>query len=146
MMWPTSTLQLLGCFVVGLVSLVVWLISFKKAKNEFYSDVKWLFPLGIYVWGDALILAPFWLISAVIWMGVTPLFIFRYFLLFGALRSCYEVIYWINHQVVAKNYIPPLFRRWGWLAPNESAILYQLLHTCLVILYLFLLMLTWTVG
>jgi hypothetical protein len=102
-----------------------------------------LLPLGIFVWGDALILGPFWMLSAVIFYWLTPVMIVRYFLTFFLFRSTYEVVYWINHQVAQKNYDPPLFRRLTWINANEAAILYQLLNMCQVILCVVGLFLTW---
>jgi hypothetical protein len=121
------------------LSVVTFVVSLRRCQNgSFYDDTFILVPLGIYVWGDALILAPFWilvgvglLISPI--MGATPFFFLRFYLLFLTIRSAYEVVYWINHQVAQKNYIPPLFRRFKWLGANEGAILYQLLHTCAIV-------------
>ena len=49
-------------FAVGglLASLVAW----KNRKKSFFSNTPYLWWLGIYVWGDALVLGPFWMLSA----------------------------------------------------------------------------------
>lgn len=120
-----------------LIAAVVFFLSLEKSKkNGFYADTPWLIPLGIFVWGDGLILGPLWMVSALVFYWLSPLNILRYFLLFFAIRSSYEVIYWINHQVAKKDYRPPLFRHISWLGANEAAILYQLLNMSWVVLNL----------
>ena len=53
-------------------------------------------------------------------------------------RSFYEVFYWLNHQAVKSEYNPPFFRKIKWMKANDSAILYQPIHTCFVVLGAFL--------
>lgn len=124
---------------ISLISLLIFVQAIRRCqKGCFYDDTFVFIPLGIYVWGDALILAPFWFLIglgmlAAPFLAVTPIFFARFYLLFLIIRSAYEVVYWINHQVAQKNYIPPLFRSFKWLGANESAILYQLLHTCAIV-------------
>lgn len=129
---------------LGLIAVIVTLWSWRQARQgHFYSDTPGLWLLGIFVWGDGIILGPFWVVSAVGLTWVPVIWVARYILVFYALRSAYEVIYWINHQVAHRDYVPPLFRRWPWLKANESAILYQLLNTCQVVLAVVLLLASW---
>ena len=125
-----------------ITSSVVFLISINKSKNkQFYSDTFFLWPLGIYVWGDGLVLGLFWMLSAIIFLFISPINILRFYLLFLAIRSAYEVIYWLNHQANNKKYEPPLFRNISWLDAHQGAILYQVANSCLMLLALFFLML-----
>jgi hypothetical protein len=117
----------------------------KSRHKQFYSDTPWLFPLGIFVWGDALILGPFWMIASLLFSFVSFMDMWRCIFIFFALRSAYEVIYWINHQVAQRQYHPPLFRRISWLSPNDAAILYQLLNMCQCVFYISLFMLSFWV-
>ncbi len=128
----------LGILLFAVLNACVFLISLRKAQQKhFYSDTPFLFGLGIFVWGDGLVLSPFWIVSSILFWFLSPVFILRYFLLFFLIRGGYEVIYWINHQFSQKNYYPPLFRHISWLSQNDAAILYQLLNTCQVILCAF---------
>jgi hypothetical protein len=133
-----------GLLVAGLMS---FLVGRRLSKQgQFYSDVpKPLIGLGIFVWGDALILGPFWVISTMLLLlaEASILDILRYFLAFSGLRAIIEVIYWINHQVVRKQYQPPLFRGVAWINSEEAGILYQLLNTCVAFIYWVLLAATW---
>lgn len=122
-----------------IINIIALLIAIKKIKKEFYSDIFLLAPLGIYIWGDALILAPFWIISGIIFFFIPVISILKYIIIFYTARSFYEVIYWLNHQAVKDSYNPPFFRKIKSIGSNESAILYQLIHTCIVIVGIFIL-------
>lgn len=129
-----SLINILSIFL-ALFALIIFYFSLRFAKsNQFYTDTPGLSWLGIFVWGDGLILAPFWFVSAVAFNFISPLNILRHLLIFLVIRSGYEVVYWITHQVSQKEYEPPLFRNISWLGADEGAILYQLLNTCWVIL------------
>lgn len=125
-------------FLFLIINLIVFLRSINESKIKFYSDTFFLAPLGIYVWGDALVLAPFWILSSLIFIFISQVFILKYLLIFYITRSFFEVIYWLNHQAVKSKFNPPLFRKFSWIKANESAILYQLIHTCVVIFGVFL--------
>lgn len=129
-----------------LAALVISLYSWHKVKNDqFYSDVPQpLLAIGIYVWGDGLVIGPFWLVATLFWaiLAISPLNIVRFYLLFLIIRSTYEVMYWINHQMFERDYVPPLFRKVEWLNAEQHGILYQLLHMCLIVLAISLLLFT----
>jgi len=123
----------------------VFFIALQKCKKgQFYSDTKFLIPAGIFVWGDALVLGLFWGASFLFLPFLPLIFAVRYVLLFGTIRNMYEVIYWIGHQYAKSTYNPPLFRKISWIKPNESAILYQVMCTCQVVIYVFLLLLSYS--
>lgn len=129
MNWQIFSLLLL------LLSSAITYFSYQKSKhNQFYTDTHYLIPLGIFVWGDGLILGPFWAISALLFYSFPGVWILRYFLLFFFFREMFEVIFWILHQASGKDYEPPLFRRVDFLDSDQSAILYQLMTMCLMIL------------
>jgi len=137
--------------ILLLISISSFIFALKKSKNnQFYSDTHLLAPLGIYVWGDGLVLAPFWMIVSLLALlqslfikyadsssnisAISPLQAFKFFVLFHTVRSAYEVIYWLNHQSVKDDYDPPLFRNIKCLRPQESAILYQLIHMGVIVI------------
>ncbi len=145
-----STTVLLKYLLLALLfsgSLIIFFLAKAKARDgEFYTDVpRPLLTLGIFIWGDALVIAPFWLLSSVFLFvfQADVLNILRYTLLFWMIRSFYEVVYWINHQVAKKEYKPPLFRQISWLGSDEQGILYQLMNTCQLILFAAILAATW---
>lgn len=123
----------------------IFFIAVRKCtSNQFYSDTPLLMLAGIFVWGDALVLGIFWGVSFLFLPFLPLVFILRYFLLFGMIRNMYEVIYWIGHQHAKSQYNPPLFRKFSWIKPNESAILYQVICTCQVAIFAFLLLLSYS--
>jgi hypothetical protein len=115
--------------------LLTYLAWQKSQKDGFFTLTQYLAPLGIYVWGDALVLGPFWALSGLVFHFLTPVNILRYLFLFYALRSAYEVIYWLNHQAVKDQYRPPLLPPLKNLNPKEAAILYQLVQFLLTFLF-----------
>jgi hypothetical protein len=121
---------------------VTWLSYVRSKQGKFYSDTPWLLPMGIFVWGDGLVIGPFWAVSSGVLMWLSWLDVVRYCLVFYSVRSAYEVVYWLNHQAVGKTYRPPLFRHIAWLGSEEAAILYQLMNMCQVIGGIGLLLLT----
>lgn len=130
---------MLFAFLIPL-GLIIAYTSYQKTKsNQFYSLTTPLAPLGIYVWGDGLILGIFWAVVGLASPWLTTSNLVTLFLLFHTIRSGYEVMYWLNHQSVKDPYHPPMPRHFHHLKTHESAIIYQLLHTCIVILCLFLL-------
>ncbi|HEX7017905.1 MAG TPA: hypothetical protein VF209_03300 [Patescibacteria group bacterium] len=131
----TFQLLMLSVFLALNVGIFFRALQLTK-KGGFYTDTPLLGLLGIFVWGDALVLAPFWAVVSLIGIWLPPLYMLRFLLLFYAIRSAYEVIYWINHQVAQREYMPPFARRFSWLKPNEGAILYQLMNMVQVILSL----------
>ena len=129
---------ILVLFTLGVGSFLLGI--HRSKRDQFYSDTHWLIPLGIFVWGDALILGPFWAFSALAFWWLPVIWIIRYLSLFYAMRSAYEVVYWINHQVAKRDYQPSMFRKISWIGANEAAILYQLLNMVQVIAALGVLM------
>ncbi|NCN06481.1 MAG: hypothetical protein GW946_01385 [Candidatus Pacebacteria bacterium] len=131
-------------FFAAVVLGLLFLLALKRVRNgSFYGDTPWLSPLGVYVWGDGLILLPFWsLISLLfVWSGVGGTAIIRLYLVFTMVRSGYEVVYWLLHQSAKDTYRPPLIRKFDSLAPRDGAILYQLAHTCFVVVSIWILVL-----
>lgn len=116
---------------------LLWRYAIKKCKQgQFYSDTPSLWLFGIFVWGDGLVLLPFWfvlllswLLTAIFWQELSAGIILAGYLIFVTVRSGYEVMYWLNHQAQNKTYQPPLFRHISWLGAHEAAILYQLMNT-----------------
>lgn len=113
---------------------IFWWAIRRCQRNCFMSDTLPLMPLGIFVWGDALVLAPFWMLSSVAFWWLSWLGIFRWFLLFYIIREVYEVVYWLNHQAVKNTYRPPFLRNTPWLNTEQASIIYQLLAMCQVVL------------
>ena len=119
---------------VALLGAVVTFVALNRHSRQFYSDTFLLSWLGIYVWGDALILGPFWMMTSLFWWWYQPHGWWSFYVIFLIGRSAYEVIYWLNHQAADKTHRPPLLRNWSKLGSQELAICYQLAHFCVVVI------------
>ncbi len=119
---------------LSLVGAGITFFAWHKSKhNQFYSTTPWFIPLGVFVWGDGLVLGPFWFLSGLLFDVISPLNCLRYYSLFFMTRSAFEVMYWLNHQAVHSDYRPSLPQWLSWLKPNDVAIAYQLVNTCWMI-------------
>lgn len=120
------------------VGLVIVIKSFLKLNdNKFFEDTPWLFILGIYIWGDGLVLGFFWLIMGLLTIFLPAIWLYRLVLIFFALRWFYEVIYWLNHQAHKRSFKPFFLQGKKTLPADQAAIVYQLIHLCLTTLALF---------
>lgn len=109
-----------------------------KDKNNVYGLAGPFGFLGIFVWGDALVIAPFWLISSLIVLFLQDWYLFLVILsLFWVVRSFGEVIYWLCEQFAGKNRNPPHTLKF-YKFVNSDAIwfIYQLFWQCILIISL----------
>jgi len=88
-----------------------------------YGTTRWLYAWGIFVWGDALVIAPFFVLVGVVAMILNNFNLFMLaFCSFWLIRSMGESIYWFNQQfstvIKEKPEHVPFF---GKLVKGESA-------------------------
>lgn len=126
-------------FVIGytLINLFVFLMSWNqsvKHKNAFGLATPFQF-LGVFVWGDSLVICFFWIFTALIffifndWTG---------FLLslsvFWAIRSFGEIVYWINEQFAIKHRNAPEKMLLHSKLGNDSVwFVYQIFWQCVLV-------------
>lgn len=123
----------------GLALLVLGLLFFwslKKSSSQFFTDTPWLLPLGVYVWGDGLVLFPLWIVILAVaaWVHPSAIELFQVYLGGIWLRSFFEVQFWLFKQMHDAEYIPPLVRRFKWMTAEQGGIIYQLVHFSIVLL------------
>ena len=106
----------------------------KIGQKKFYEDTPWLYPLSIYVWGDALVIGLFWAAVGVLASWLSWMWLVRLLLLFYGMRWFFETIYWLNHQAHEKTFIPWFLQKRKWLTADQAAIVYQVLHLCMTTL------------
>lgn len=126
----------LALLSLGLFFLLCFGISFYKVKNgHFFSDVPFGWVFGIFVWGDGLVVFPFWAVVAVLphFFGVEGVWIYRVVLLFYTVRSVFEVMYWLQKQAEKSTFKPVQLRGVSWLNSEATQIVFQLLHTCVTV-------------
>lgn len=121
-------------FAIAFFFLIISFVAIlRKRSGKFFKDSLFLSTFGIYVWGDALIVAPFWVILALLTLGLglSNREFFVISLIFFLIRSLIEIQYWLYQQFQKEPFNPPFFRK--WFKPLESAILLQVWHTIIVV-------------
>lgn len=110
-----------------------WVHSYQQSKKgRFFTNTQFLWPLGVYVWGDGLVLFLAWIALACLWYFSPSVITLKLVAVFYLVRSAYEVVYWLQHQALKSSYKPPLPGWFDWLTPEQAAICYQLIHTVVV--------------
>ena len=83
-------------------SLLCSTLGFIECRKKNYRGQKGtiiFYPLGAYVWADALVLGIFWVISTAILLYLNNWWLFlTYYFIFLSIRSLGETIYWLNQQ------------------------------------------------
>lgn len=106
--------------------------------NNSYKLSKLLFPLGIYVWGDALVISIFWALVSLLSVVVGNLYLFLTFVsLFWVVRSFGETIYWLNQQFSSTKREPPEKVELYSLVKNDSVwFIQQIKNQCITVIAL----------
>lgn len=106
-----------------------------KNKKRVYGLTPYLFFLGAFVWGDLLVLGPFWIITTLFVLILDDWYLFLLTIsIFWSVRSLGETIYWLNEQFAGKNRNPPHTLNFHKLI-NSDAIwfVYQLFWQCILV-------------
>ena len=93
--------------VYALINLVVFFKGSyeSKYKKNAYGLTRYLFLLGIFAWGDAVIFGPFWAISSTTALILNDWYLFLLIIsIYWVVRSLGETIYWFNQQFSSKVY------------------------------------------
>lgn len=99
---------LIGIFGISSFAFLIKSLWEIKNKKNVYGLTPYLFFLGAFVWGDMLILGPFWIIVTLISIFLNNFYLFLFFVsVFWIIRSLGETIYWLNEQFAGKNRNPP---------------------------------------
>lgn len=105
-----------------------------KKKNSF-GETAFLSWLGIFVWGDAVIIGLFWFLSSLVCLLVKDWILFLLILsVFWVVRSMGETSYWFNQQFSTINRNPPERLRGYRLFKNDSIwFIYQIYWQCVTV-------------
>lgn len=106
-----------------------------RKGNSFGLIRKFSF-LGIFVWGDALILSLFWSVTAVICLWLQDLWLFLSIVsIFWLVRSVGETFYWFLQQFASEKRDAPESLIGYNLVKNESIwFIYQVMWQCLTVI------------
>ncbi len=120
---------------LSVLSFIKSLHEIKTRKNPF-GITKPLTFLGIFVWGDALVLGPFWLGVSIIILLLQDWNLFLLIVsLFWVVRSSGEILYWIAEQFADKHRNPPSTLFFYSLFKNDAVwFIYQLFWQCVLVI------------
>jgi len=130
--------NLLGIFLIGILG-ILWIWSLKQVRGgNTFKTTPWLLPLGIFVWGDGLVILLFWIAWLIFSMLVQNIYIsLTLWALFWVVRSLGEVIYWLNQQfsIIKRN--DPKSLLGGKLFGEGVWFVYQIAWQCVLVIMIF---------
>lgn len=111
-------------------------LSESKNKKNAYGLTPYLFPFGIFVWGDAVVFGLFWtLVSIVVYLVQDWILFLLIFSVFWAVRSFGETIYWFNQQFSKINRNPPeKFRLYKIFHDDSVWFIFQIFFQCIAVI------------
>lgn len=126
--------------IYGLINLIAAIYGFyqcKYRKNAF-GNTRYLYPLGVFVWGDAVIIGAFWALSSFIAILLNDLILFLLLAsTFWLVRSLGETLYWIAQQFSSLPKNPPKRLLAHSVFHNDSVwFIYQICWQCLTVITL----------
>lgn len=131
-----TTFQTVFLITLIIFNVVLLFVGKYRCKNgcSFYLT-RWLTPLGMFVWGDVLVLALFWLAAAIVSLVLSNWWLFLLLVsVFWLVRSSGETLYWFLQQFATKKRDAPESLVGYSLVKNESIwFIYQVMWQCLTV-------------
>lgn len=133
-MQEALSLVLIVIFFYSLVAAVLGAWQTLSRRNPYGLALPFL-PLGVFVWGDALVLGIFWMgvVMVLSWWPDWRLF-GLIVSAFWAVRSAGEMVYWLNRQFSVAQREPAedhfLYR---WVHSDAVWFLHQLIWQCVLV-------------
>lgn len=104
---------------VSLIALVKGVYETKSKKNPY--GLAPLGTLGIFVWGDAVVIGIFWILACLFVLLINNWLVGLLIIsLFWVVRSFGEIIYWLLQQFATKKRDEPQTVPWNTFFPGES--------------------------
>lgn len=125
-----------------ITSVIFFIKSLREVKNKknIYGLTPNLFFLGAFVWGDLIILGPFWIIVSLISLFLNNWYLFLFFVsVFWIIRSLGEIIYWISEQFAGIKRNPPHTLNFHKYIQSDAIwFIYELFWQCVFVFSLIL--------
>ncbi len=132
-----NTIQALFVSAVALFNLVTNVIAFRecKYKKNAFGLTPFLWPFGIYVWGDAVVFGFFWFFASVVSIFLNDWLLFLLIVsVFWLVRSVGETIYWFNEQFSTVNRNDPRKLPFHTIFHNDSVwFIFQISNQCITV-------------
>ena len=105
--------------------------------NKAFTPTLPLYVMGIFVWGDAVMIGFFGSMLALVTLVVADWYLFLLgIMVFWLVRSAGETIYWLNQQFSTLRRNPPEDLRGFGLSKDESLwFIYQTAWQCLTVVF-----------
>ncbi|HOZ03375.1 MAG TPA: hypothetical protein PKX78_02670 [Candidatus Woesebacteria bacterium] len=132
-----SNIQTIALLAFVFVNLLIFFKSWWEVvkKQNPFGLTPWMSWLGMFVWGDTLVIAPFWVLAVLVSTIVHDWILF--FLIasiFWSVRSLGEMVYWLNEQFAAKKRNPPQTLMGYSLIKSEAIwFVYQVFWQCVLV-------------
>lgn len=124
--------------IFGLLNLIVFIKSWREVviKQNPFGLTRGITWLGIFVWGDALVIAPLWILTSLLSLFLGDWILFCLIAsIFWSVRSLGEVIYWLNEQFAAKKRNQPHTLVGFSLVKSEAIwFIYQIVWQCVMVI------------
>ena len=124
-------------FSYAVLNLTIFVKGYHECKyrKNVYKLASYLAPLGIFVWGDAVVFGLFWTLASLISFLLKDWALFLLIIsIFWVVRSLGETIYWFNQQFSTIVRSPPNKLCFYWLFQNDSIwFVYQILWQCVTV-------------
>lgn len=121
----------------GISSILFFIKSLRQIKNKknVYGVTTYLFFLGAFVWGDMVILGPFWIIVSLVSLILNNWYLFLLFVsVFWVIRSLGEMIYWLNEQFAGqKRNLPHTIKYYKFINSDAIWFINQLYWQCVFV-------------
>ncbi len=123
--------------IFGLFSLAVFALGIfqVKVKNRTFSNTRFLFWMGIFVWGDAVIIGLFWSLVSLVSIMLDDWILFCLIVsVFWVVRSLGETIYWLNQQYapIIRNH-PKDMVGYSLFKDDSIWFIYQIAWQCIMV-------------
>lgn len=133
LLWQNIFISLFALF-----NFFVFIKGFYKstAKKNVFGLTHPLFFLGMFVWGDAIILGLFWSLTALVCLLLQDWILFLLTTsVFWIVRSLGEILYWINQQFSQINRnLPKTLVGYRWFKNDAIWFIYQLVWQCVLVI------------
>jgi hypothetical protein len=123
----------LSFFTLAILNLALFAKAFHETKNKKnpFGLTHFLTVEGIFVWADAVIFAPFWIIASILGLIFGWTLFLLIVSLFWLVRSFGETIYWFNQQFSTLERNPPKSLMFHDIFHNDSIwFVYQIFWQC----------------
>ena len=132
-MTQAQTYITMGFIAYSLLCFVKGFLECRKKNYRGQRGALIFYPLGAYVFADAVVLGPFWAVSAAILLYFNNWWLFwTYYFVFLSIRNLGETIYWFNQQFSTIERNPGKERPlWRYFQDEHTVhFIYQLLWQC----------------